>query len=471
MKIKSATLMTVLFAAASQLYSAEPKSAFLRQPDRLSVATQGRAQLVANLQPAPQPESLPPGRSTSTSTPATGLTLLDLEAIALGNNPTLSRAAARVRAAQGQWVQVGLPPNPSIGYLGTEIGQEGTAGQQGGFIGQQVVTGGKLRLNRAVASQEIRQAQRQMEVQRLRVLNDVRVLYFEVLIARRTITLAEELLSIGEKGRSTTQQLLDVQEASRVDLLQSRIERNSARILLQNANNRYSAAWRSLAAAMGVPDMPPTSVAGEVEQGIVDLTWEEALARIQAASPELAAARASVDRARAAIRRAQAERIPNVDAQGSAQYDNVSQYTFGGAQIGVSVPLFDRNQGGIRRAQAELTAAISDARRVELSLHTRLAAAFERYANTRQQVDQYRTEMLPDARSALDLANLGYREGQFGFLDLLNAQRTYFQTNLAYIESLRQLRISTVQIEGLLLTDSLQDENGRPAEWSGAAAR
>ena len=46
----------------------------------------------------------------------------------------------------GEWVQVGLPPNPVTRYLAAEIGNENAAGQQGGYIGQQYLTGSTANL-------------------------------------------------------------------------------------------------------------------------------------------------------------------------------------------------------------------------------------------------------------------------------------------------------------------------------------
>ena len=63
--------------------------------------------------------------------------------MALGRNPTLAQAAAQIAAAQGRHVQAGLYPNPVAGYMGSEMGNSGRAGQQGGFVSQEVVTAGK----------------------------------------------------------------------------------------------------------------------------------------------------------------------------------------------------------------------------------------------------------------------------------------------------------------------------------------
>lgn len=402
------------------------------------------------------PEPVPPGKLQGKAEPA--MTLADLEAMAQANNPVLARAAARVEAARGQWFQVGLPPNPVGGYAASEIGNEGRAGQQGGFVGQEIVTGGKLRLSRAVAAQEIRIAEQQLAAQRFRVLSDVRTSFYEVLVAHRRIEIAQELVRIGERAVEAVERFLQAKEASRVDLLQARVETNSARILLENSRNDHSAAWHRLGAVVGIPNMQPTTLAGDVREGLAEITFEDARQRLLSNSPELAAIQANVSRAQQSLNRARAEPIPNLDVQVGVQHDNASNYDIASVQLGAPIPIWNRNQGGIRRAQAELAAAQNDVRRAELELQQRLASTYQRYANARQQVATYTKAILPDAQASLDLVTKGYQQGEFGYLTLLTSQRTYFQTNLAYLESLRQLRESAVVIDGLLLTDSLRPE-------------
>jgi outer membrane protein, heavy metal efflux system len=94
-----------------------------------------------------------------------------------------------------------------------------------------------------------------------------------------------------------------------------------------------------------------------------------------------------------------------------------------------------------------------------LELQSRLAEAYERYASADQQVNRYVNEILPDAKKSLDLVRSGYEQGEFNYLELLTAQRTYFRVNLAYLESLREFWINRVRIEGMLLTGGLQSNN------------
>ena len=84
-----------------------------------------------------------------------------------------------------------------------------------------------------------------------------------------------------------------------------------------------------------------------------------------------------------------------------------------------------------------------------------MAKAFQRYENAKQQVKTYEVDILPDAKASLDLVTAGYKAGELGYFILLTSQRTYFQTNLSYLESLRELNRERAIIDGQLLTTSL----------------
>ena len=403
-----------------------------------------------------QPSPVPDPSEAATSAPSPGMTLDEFEAMAERNNPTLAQAAARVQALQGEWEQAGLYPNPRAGYKANEINDERQAGQQGAYFGQEFVTNGKLRLARDAATQAIQQAQCAWSSQRQRVVNDVRRAFYDVLVAQRSVELTDQLVRIGQEGTGSAEKLLRAKEVSRVDLLQARIEADSARILAEKARNRHQAAWRNLTAVTGATDMPPARLAGDLQEGLPQFTWDEAVSRVLGSSPELAGARTGVARAEAVLNRQCAERMPNVDVQAGVMYDNATRDPIAEVQVGVPWPVFNRNQGNIRKAQAEVSAARSEVRRVELELQQRLAVAFEQYQNARCQAEKYASEMLPNAQASLDLVTAGYRHGEFNYITLLTSQRTFFQVNLAYVDAIRELRGAAVAIEGNLLGESLQ---------------
>ena len=123
-------------------------------------------------------------------------------------------------------------------------------------------------------------------------------------------------------------------------------------------------------------------------------------------------------------------------------------------QVGVPTPVWNRNQGGKYAAFAEYRRAVAASEQVELSLKDRLAVAYRRYRNSSQQVANYREKILPKAQRSLELIREGYQRGELNFLQVLVAQRTYFQTSLAYIDALTELWKSTATISGMLLTEN-----------------
>ncbi len=405
----------------------------------------------ATAEPAPPTVDAPPSRESV----AGGLTIDELERIAMENNPTLAQAALRVEALQGEQLQVGLYPNPVVGYQAEEIGDSGSMGQHGMFFSQEIVTANKLGLNRAVASGQIQQAEWELEMQRQRIVNAVRARAYEVMAAQRTMVLAEELVSIGRAAVDTAEQLNKAQQVSQVDVLQARVEANTARLELVAARKTQEAAWRQLTAVLGGPEMEPAPLAGQLEADLPDLKWSESVNSLLSSSPQLARAMAGVERSQAAVAQACAQRTPNIEAMAAVRYNDGSESTTASLSVGVPLMIYNRNQGNIMRAQAELAAAQHELKRLELLLQEQLASAFRDYEVAHEQVEQYRRDILPDARRSLDLIRTGYQQGEFSYLQLLTAQQTYSRTNLAYIERLRELRLRAVQIEGLLLTGGL----------------
>jgi cobalt-zinc-cadmium efflux system outer membrane protein len=418
-----------------------------QQPVVVRPAALVQAETIPN--PAAQFAPRPPAN-------AQALTLADLEQIALQANPSIARMAALVGAARGNWWQVGLHPNPAVGYLGQQLGSGGRAEQHALLVEQEIVLGHKLKLNREAAAHEVARAEQQLAAQQQRVLTDVRIAFYEALLAQRRLELAGQLRHIAQQGQSAADRLQRAGETSRVDSIQSALEVQRAEMELNNATNRHSAAWQTLIAVVGDPQMPPAALRGDLESAPIELTWEQSLGRLLATSPEIAAAASSLERGRWVLSRARAEPIPNLRVQAAVMQDNgIDGKTDGILQVLMPLPIFNRNTGAIRQAESEVVAAERAVQQLELDLQNRLAPVFERYASAAARVRRYRENVLPIAQESLDLVRRGYEGGEFPFLNLLNAQRTYFETNLQYLESLRELRSSFAEIDGLLLRGSL----------------
>src|SRR5271163_2676841 len=123
--------------------------------------------------------------------------LEDFLAMADKNNPTLQQAAALVRRSEAQAKQAALYPNPSVGYEGDQIrGGSYAGGEQGGFVAQTIVLGGKLGLRRNIYEQQKQADQIAAEAQLARVHNDVAQQFYDTLTAQQMVVVRGRLLGV-----------------------------------------------------------------------------------------------------------------------------------------------------------------------------------------------------------------------------------------------------------------------------------
>lgn len=400
----------------------------------------------------------PPDQGRPSDPDAGCLTLAELEQMALANNPSLGEAQARVAAARGNWLQVGLMPNTVVGYSGQQLFSGGEAEQQGLYVEQEFVRGQKLQLNRAVAAQEIRRAEQQLAAQQLRVLTDVRLTYYQILVAQQRVAVNERLVEIADNALATAEALLRAKEVSHLDVTRAKIEQQTARLQHRNSLEQLEAAWRRLEAVTSTQDLPRCRLLGDLQNFDHHLEADVVLERIQAENPMLASAVTNVARARWAIQRAIAEPIPNVDVAAVVQSDNSTDSANANLQITIPIPWLNRNQGNIARARSELVEAQRNVERIRQYYKWQLAEVYQRYAVARNRVDEYRRDegILDQSQQALDQMSRAYRAGELPYLDLLNAQRIYSENSLAYIEALGELWEALVEMDGLLLKNSLE---------------
>jgi cobalt-zinc-cadmium efflux system outer membrane protein len=404
-----------------------------------------------------EPEIVPAPQSRSISYP----TLEELEQTALSNSPALAQAAADVRALQGKWVQVGLGPNPQLGYLGTEIGNDGRAGQQGAFVSQEFVTNGKLNLARHAASAEIAAARQVLDAMRQRVLADVRLGYYRFLIARRQAALARELRVGVLEFADRTRQRQQAGFASQADVLLAEVETTRLTLLAENSDREESAAWRQLVAVVGQPELPRPEVpydrvAAELAAAEkLQVQRDETIERLMATHPLLSAAAARAEQARREMELAYAQAHPNVEVQAALQFDNASEDTITTLQVGMPIPIFNRNQGRIQQAEAELASAQLSVNKTELALLRDLEDALLRYDNAKRRVAA-ESQIRRQAETSRELLEKQFMAAEgFDYLKFFSVRETAIRASIAELEALRELITAGTEIENLLLKDSL----------------
>lgn len=402
------------------------------------------------------------------------LRLEDLEQMAVQRNPTLAQADAAVRAAEGRRRQAGMFPNPVAGYFLEEFAfkSPGETAEQGAFIEQTIPLGGKLSKARRVFEREKDQAVILAEAQRQRVTNSIRMLYYETLGAQQLVELRDDLSSLAQEAVEITKELSNVGQADRPDQLEMEIEAERVEIDFLRAQNEWQQSWRTLAAMIGNPQLPPARLAPRPEEESLSLNETQLLDTLLVQSPDIRVAQAGVERARAVVARARAERIPDLFLRGGLGY-NYERFEpvvpsiagerkglEGRLEAGVNIPIFNRNQGGIAAAEAELAIAERDLERLQLLLRSRFAASYREYRSAQQTAERYRTHIVPKARDAYRMYLANFRQMAAAYPQVLIAQRTLFQVEVEYARALIDLRKSAVGLRGFLLEGGLDPVNG-----------
>lgn len=383
------------------------------------------------------------------------LSLADLEVIAMQNNPTLSQAAAAVDQERGFYRQSGLYPNPQIGYLNSTANQSAPKQSNGVFLSQEFVTAKKLSLAQESASQEIKRLQWDQRAQEMRVLNDLKIRYYEVLGAQKAVEVAEQLEKLADESLTSAQALFDAKSVSRSDVLQATVLLETSRINLADATHRYEAAWEQLTTMLGTPSLQATPLSGELEGDIPLLDQESCWQKLLAESPQLRASESELDHGNAELRSAKAQAIPNVTLQNVTDYDRITNSTTVSTLIALPIPFYNRNQGNIDKSMADIRADQAEICRVQLVLRDQLADSFRRYKTSRVQAERLRQSILPNSEENLKLSRQSHRGGEVPFREVLAAQQGYAESRVAYIEALTELRKVITEIDGLQLTGGL----------------
>ncbi len=422
-------------------------------PATATPATATLAGASLDLEPIAHADEFPPEPPTE----LTDVSLASLELVTFSNHPSLSQAVAQIRAERGRWVQAGLSTNPEVGFSGQQLGSGGEAEQVGVYIGKTIIRGGKQSLDQAVRARRIRAAEQQVERMRLSVKNQLHQAYYHLGIAYQRQRVSADLVEILTENLRLTQVLYDSKEVGQVDVLREKMNLEVVTTELEKAKRDVQGATERLRAVLGESDLMLSdeqleTVASSLpaaENLSVDVSPEE----WSMIHPDLAIAAFNIEAARWQVEREQAENFSDLNLQMVMQYDESTKSGNGNLQISGPLRLWNKNQGAIQAAYAELTAAQRQYEATERRLNQEFAVAFAKFHQSREQVARYTRPdgVLQMSRESVELLKKGVEVGEFNRLALFLAQKERMQHELAYIEALATSLNQKADLESLLI--------------------
>jgi len=406
--------------------------------------------------PAPKSETTPATNADRAALPILPPPSADLliDAVvnmAIDNHPALQAASAAIDREQNQVFQVTRRPNPTVGYLASEVGNDGQAGQQGMFISQNIVRGGKLCLNGQVRQRDVTIATQQLEVARQQIIADARLAFLDVAYAQEQLKLLQRLQASLDRAVDAVKRLVDSGELSLSSKLQSRLEAERNAMEVRKTRMQLKIAKSKLAALIGRPEI----LADVAENALLpidrDINPEEFWLAISNGSPELSLAQCRYDKSHWQVRREEAEPIPDLQTQWSVQHDTSTDFTVVGIQIGVELPIHDNNSGAIGAARSDTWRTQHEIEALRRSLRQRLAMVAGQRQQAAQQLKTIKEELEDLARENLQTTQKAFALGEATYLDLLNAQRAYIRLSLDTLLLYQQLAVAETHLDTFLI--------------------
>jgi cobalt-zinc-cadmium efflux system outer membrane protein len=381
-------------------------------------------------------------------TGARALTLEEAVALARTNHPALAAARQRVAATDGRAQQARLWPNPELELTATDVpANNGGLTRSQNMIGvsQTVPFPGKKALDGQIGRQEVRAAELAYLTRERDVVRAGQSAFWRALTAQKKVDVAAELVALNQSLVDVARQRIAAGATGDQERFRAEIEQERAGVELSAAQRELAEARLALAAAVGRPRDPLGPLIGELREQVPASVPDQTLTQ----HPVRQLAGAEQQRAELEARRAKLDPLPDVTFGVAGGRNNAERETLVEFRVSLPLPLFDRAQGRQREARALAAAARQDATATEQQLVSELDQITARLRAAGEQVTAYRTRILPKAEEALKLVQAGFAAGKFGFLDLVDTQRTVAETRLAYLDKLLELNLALADREAL----------------------
>ncbi|WP_411390058.1 TolC family protein [Pseudomonas sp. MPB23] len=363
---------------------------------------------------------------------------------AMDANPDMAAARQEIGIADGARKQAGLIPNPTISY-DVEDTRRSTS-QTTVTLSQTLELGGKrgARVDVATYGQTAAQLELDRRVNALRA--EVVQAFYAALRAQTGLDLAKQSLELTERGLRIVDGRVRAGKSSPVEATRAQVQLAEAKLQVRRAETEKATAYQQLAQITGSsvtvfdrldsptlsPGLPPDA--------------EELLSRLDQTA-EMRQAVVQIDKSDASLGSEKAQRIPDLTVSVGSQYDRSVRERVNTVGLSMPLPLFDRNQGNILSASRRADQARDQRNAVELRLRSETQTAVNQWATAMQEVESYDKTILPSAQQAVETATRGFEMGKFGFIEVLDAQRTLIVARGQYLDSLATATNARAQVE------------------------
>lgn len=376
------------------------------------------------------------------------LSLHDAIKASLQNSPAIGRAVAQNEAMKAAASKADALPNPELSIEAENIGGDGPYKNMDSAeltygVSQLVELPGKRAGRAGVADGEEQKSLYERDAARLDLIRDVVTAYAAVVSAEEELKILREEKDLAANVYESVAAKVDAGKESPIQKNKASIELSSSILSLERVERSLATARTVLKNLMG-----GTSVFSVSAATLPVMKQPDGIAAYAAkleSTPDVLVYDAAIAAAQSNLSLEKAGMVPdptfNVGVRDFRE-DNEQAFVAG---VSFPFPAFDMNRAGVSRAGHEYNAAMLDKAQAKLSAETDMARSYEAFANTYREYRMLNDTVLPGAQEAFNAAREGYRAGKFGYLEVLDAQRTLFESrkksNQAMFDYYRELAV------------------------------
>jgi cobalt-zinc-cadmium efflux system outer membrane protein len=383
------------------------------------------------------------------------VSLDDAVKLALQHNHTLLAERSAIQQAQAEEITANLRPDPVLGGDAQFLPLFQSNQYNSDYINEnaQFDIGLSYLFERGRKRQHRLQFSKDTTAMTIsQVADNERALTFLVASNFVSVQLAESTLALAQQDLKSFQSTVDISDTrykdgdmSEADLLKIKLQLLQFQTDVSQAQLGRVQALIALRESLGFESVPADyDVAGELDYQKVNANRDDLEALAIRERPDLRAAVQGVTAAKSQYELQRA--IGKRDVTGTADYSHTGGYSGVSLFASIPLPIFDRNQGEIARAQYAIGQSQDTQKAAQEQVLGDVANAFEGLQTNDQIITLYRSGYLDEAQKSRDISEYAYKRGAASLLDFLDAERSYRAIQLAYRQSLASYQLAVEQL-------------------------
>ncbi len=385
------------------------------------------------------------------------LTMGDAVGRALAFNPAIKASFLEIEARRGDAAQASYKPNPELlleveNFAGSKDKTGAEAAEETLGITQMIEFGDKRLKRLQAAHLDTTLAGWDFEMTRLQVATQAADAYVDVVAIQERVKVLKEFVAIADKTKASVKARVDAGKASPIEIDRAVVASARAKALLRGEEVRLQAAMRKLSVLWGAEAVDFSSASGRLRKGHA-VPSMAVLKGFLDQNPTLARWSDEIGRRVAQLSLERAKSIPDVRVGAGVRQFNDNDSTALVASVSMPLQIFDSNQGNIAAAERRIAKAENDEQAARTTILSAFVEALGELEVAAAQVSSFERDVLPAASSAFDKTTLGYDEGKFDILNVLDVQRSVFDARLELLNARADYEKARVRLEALIGRD------------------